>query len=256
MAGTETYGGCCPQCLKAMEQKHETSWSGFMFDACPHCGFIYAEVNGAEKDKEEAWEAILDHARVGSRVELIAEYPQPEYLSPVQSDFYPSIFNYSNDEGTLLIYRMLFKQYGSRKREYQVEGQRVYWHNTREQEGTLMAYSNGVVSILWDEHKGSKIPYFEYDAKEVGNTILLVTPIDSPPVIGEDDWSNEEVFAGINYLQEKGNNVRDLRERFMDADTEHFLAIESNDHQRHSRATENLQSIVDEVRTLLDEYRD
>lgn len=253
MAGIETYGGACPQCLKAMAQKYE-SWSGFQFDACPHCGFVYAEVdNGMRIDSEKAWQSILEH-RYSNREDYVRKNKRSEYVSEENSEFYPSIFDYSEDEGTTLMYLLLWKQ--SQDKQFRLLGQRVYWHENREEEGTLMSYQDGKVTILWDKHKGSKVPHFEYSALDMGKTILLVEAFDKPPVIDEDGWVNEEVFKALNYLQhKKGVNVREIRESFMDADTELFVATNSDDMNRLSRAQESIAEIVDNIRKMLTDYQ-
>lgn len=253
MAGIETYGGCCPKCLKGMEQKYNSSWSGFMFDGCPHCGFIYVDGEEAmtEQDIETSWKSILDHYQVSTRAELVEKYHHSvEYIPLSQDEFYPSLFDYSKDEGTLLMYKLLMKKYDPKVPGFGIEGQRVYWHENKEQEGTLMEFKDGKVFILWDEHKGSKLPYCEYPATEVGQTVLLVNSIDEPPAISEDEWSNEEVFERLNDFQKRGVDVRELREKFMDADMELFVATESNDTSRLNKAQERIAEIVDEIRQL------
>lgn len=249
MAGTETYGGCCPKCLKAMAQKYE-SWSGFQFEACPHCGFIYAEVdNGAPVDGAEAWKVILDHCG-GKREEFIRVNNLREYESEEASEFYPSIFDYSGDEGTLAMYILLWKQ--SQDDQFRINGLRVFWYEDREQEGTMMSYENGLVTILWDAYKTSNQPAVHYPAVDVGKTIMLVEPLDKPPVIGEDDWVNEEVYKALNYLQhKKAVDVREIREAFMSADTELFVATNSDDWDRLSKAQEAIAEIVDNIRKML-----
>jgi hypothetical protein len=80
MAGLETYGGCCPKCLKGMTQKYESSNHGFMFDACPWCSFIYSE--GTEgKTEEEVWKEILEHHHVGTKEELIKRMNYDMYVT-------------------------------------------------------------------------------------------------------------------------------------------------------------------------------
>ncbi|MFF2532241.1 hypothetical protein ACFVS2_25360 [Brevibacillus sp. NPDC058079] len=252
MAGIETYGGCCPKCLRGMEQKFESSWSGFMFDACSYCGFIYADEGKVMtiEEKEQAWASILDHFQVSSREELRTQYPEKEYPSAMESEFYPSLFDYSDEEDTLDIYRLMWKRYGAKNPTFAIKGQRVYWHEDRDKEGDLLEFEEGKISIQWDEQKESNLPCTVYPAIELGKTVLLLNPLDSPPQIGEDDWVNEEVFAALNYLQRKGNEVRELREEFMSADTELFVATESNNVKRLNKAQENLAEIVDKIREL------
>lgn len=176
MAGIETYGGCCPKCLRGMEQKWESSMSGLMFDACVWCGFIYIG-EGIETSKDEAtnaWNSIFDHYGVSNKEELIKKNNYLPHTLKENTEFFPSIFNYSNDPGTLLMYKMLWNKQNTKDTESPtVEGLRVSWHEDNN-EGTLMSYEEGKVYILWDEHKGSKLPYFDYDATEVGNKIQVI----------------------------------------------------------------------------------
>lgn len=95
--GTETYGGTCPKCQKAMMQKHESSLSGFMFDACPWCGFADGQLDfGETPTPEYIWNAIFDHHHVKSREELIASMELPESVPVEESLYHPSIFNYAH----------------------------------------------------------------------------------------------------------------------------------------------------------------
>ena len=97
MAGVETFGeGKCPECGKTLVQKNESLSSGFMFDACPWCGFIYAEVNAHSVNDKKAWQSILEHHKVSSRTELIEKFDIKEYSTPEESEFWPSIFNHHN----------------------------------------------------------------------------------------------------------------------------------------------------------------
>lgn len=182
MSGIETYGGCCPRCLKAMEQKWNSSYDGLIFDACPWCGFAY---DGGQKpltEKEEAslWAVILEHAQVASREELIQTYNLKPYMSRKESDFYPSLFNYSFIPGTLPVYKYLWacqrKCLDSSSMLDQLAGHRVCWTDNQEQKGTIMEIKDGKVFILWDEHKGSKHQYFEYPLHHIGVRILPIAP--------------------------------------------------------------------------------
>jgi hypothetical protein len=168
MAGVETYGGCCPECLKGMLQKWESSNSGFMFDACPWCGFIYSE--GIEgKTKEEVWNEILVHHSVKTREELIKRMNYEMYVNRENSDFYPSIFGYVKDQGTHWMYDLFWKE-----KDKVLKGTKVFWEEKEKRLGTLMEYENGKIKILWDDRKDSKLPYNEYDAIEFAGKIQLV----------------------------------------------------------------------------------
>jgi monoamine oxidase len=93
-----------------------------------------------------------------------------EYMSPEESEFYPSIFDYSSESATLEIYRFLWNRYRKLggERLGDLEGKRVCWSDNKEKEGTLMKFKEGKILILWDEHKGSKLPYFDYPASNLG----------------------------------------------------------------------------------------
>jgi hypothetical protein len=58
-----------------------------------------------------------------------------------------------------------------------LEGRRVHWHEDKHKEGTIMFADDSCVSILWDEHKGAKLDYSDYDRSELGNTILLIVSV-------------------------------------------------------------------------------
>ncbi|MGV2886024.1 hypothetical protein [Paenibacillus taichungensis] len=182
MSGIETYGGCCPRCQKGMQQKWNSSFEGLLFDACPWCGFAYdgGKKPLTEEDAKSLWTVILEHAHVASREELIQKYNLKPYVSREESDFYPSLFNYSFIQGTLPIYKYLWacqrKCLDSSSVLDQVVGHRVCWKDSQEQEGTIMEIKDGKVFILWDEHKGTKLPYFEYPLSDIGIQILPISP--------------------------------------------------------------------------------
>lgn len=97
--GTESYGGSCPQCQKALMQKHETG-GGFQFDACVWCGFAFGE--GAfqeEATPEQVWSAIFEHSDVQSREELIQKFDLQEFVSEADSEIWPSVFMYPELRG-------------------------------------------------------------------------------------------------------------------------------------------------------------
>jgi hypothetical protein len=180
MAGVETYGGCCPKCLKGMLQKWESSWSGFMFDACPWCSFIYigTDKETSEEDKKEAWEAILEHHGVGTRIDLIAKMNLPEYTLEENKEFFPSLWNYSNDENTLLAYKLIWEQHNVRHNEREtLENTPIYLYegeNIEGKEGNIEKYIEGKIKVIWNENKNSKKKYTEYDANEIGGRIRLL----------------------------------------------------------------------------------
>ena len=162
MAGVETYGGCCPKCLKGMLQKWESSWN-FMFDACPWCGFLYSE-GAVESAKEELWRDILEHHNAKDQEQLVKNLKV--YTNKEESEYFPSIYNYEKELGTHLIYK-LFMQGEN------IKGQRVVWIENEERLGTLLEYEEGKIKILWDEQKDPNVPYQEYDAIEIGEKIKL-----------------------------------------------------------------------------------
>lgn len=101
MAGVESYGGSCPKCSKGMLQKWESSGYGFMFDACPWCGFAYGTQDLSDiESSDEVWTSILKHHDVSTRKELIEYFrafgPFPEYVTEEESEFYPSLFDHSD----------------------------------------------------------------------------------------------------------------------------------------------------------------
>lgn len=99
MAGIETYGGCCPKCLKPMMQKWESSYHGFMFEACPWCGFAFGEIDTVGIESSKVWDIILKRNFVNSREDLIKLYNWTPSTKD-EDELYPSIFNYSKDKGT------------------------------------------------------------------------------------------------------------------------------------------------------------
>jgi hypothetical protein len=177
MAGIETYGGACPKCLKGMEQKHESSWSGFIFDACPWCGYINVGESITKEEEEETWKSILEHCHVETKEELIQRYNHPMYTPDENKEFFPSLWNALEQEDTTLMYKLLWWKYANRTPEkYSISGLRVYWGDEKEKQGTLMEYKEGAIFILWDEHKGSKLGNFEYPGTDLGKKIHLVEP--------------------------------------------------------------------------------
>lgn len=61
MAGIETVSKC-PNCGKPALSKWESSPCGFMFDACPHCMFLYYTAFGSSPnaDRVDVWQTILN----------------------------------------------------------------------------------------------------------------------------------------------------------------------------------------------------
>lgn len=179
--GYEGFGGCCPKCLKQMDQKYESSYSGFLFEACWFCGFIYVmdENDVTPKDiAEETWKDLFAHNGVTSREQLIEKEELQEYTSMSNKEFFPSIFSYKKDEGTHVMYKLLLKE--AEDKAFSLSGLKVVWNEDGEdkgKEGTLMGYKEGKVYILWEEHVGSKLPCFDYPAIEVGETIKLTDEI-------------------------------------------------------------------------------
>lgn len=104
MAGIETYGGKCPNCTKPMLQKYDSSTTALMFDACPHCGFIYGTVfeegkgiTSISKDNAtDIWRQILEHHGETSMEALASRHAAIETGEGID-DFYPSLFDYSGD---------------------------------------------------------------------------------------------------------------------------------------------------------------
>lgn len=105
MSGTETYGGKCPHCEKPMLQKWDSSPSALLFDACVHCGFIYgtffSEEHGIKdidgNDAVTIWGQILNaHSQSGKPADVI-DMLKDSVTGEDVDDFYPSIFDYSND---------------------------------------------------------------------------------------------------------------------------------------------------------------
>jgi hypothetical protein len=83
-----------------MLQKYESSiGAGLLFDACPWCGFAGGTQDAEEATPEHIWEAIYEHHRVESKEQLIKDLNLEEYVSEEDSDFYPSIFDYSKQLG-------------------------------------------------------------------------------------------------------------------------------------------------------------
>jgi hypothetical protein len=92
MAGTETISAPCPNCKKAMYQKHESSLSGFMFDACFSCGYASGECDRTSMTALEIWNSILEHFKVKSISELVESQEwldgsdagkDPEFKEPI-----------------------------------------------------------------------------------------------------------------------------------------------------------------------------
>lgn len=94
----ETYGGKCPKCSKNMMQKGDTghgTW--FSYDACVWCGFAYGSVNNDEFKTKEIWETLFTHYDVINREGLIEKLNLSEHVSKEDSEFYPSVFNYTGE---------------------------------------------------------------------------------------------------------------------------------------------------------------
>ena len=90
MPKIETYGGSCPECQKHMLQKGPAYHGGFVFDACPWCGFAYGEISELPvKDPSKIWKSIFDHYGCETRKELIEKYefgstePDPHFENNV-----------------------------------------------------------------------------------------------------------------------------------------------------------------------------
>lgn len=115
MSGLETYGGKCPICGKGMLQKYESSYSGYMFDACPWCGYVNSnkedlkDINQSSnliKDKNEVlkdniiddWNSILSAFQCTNREELIKNCDLPEERTEEDSEFYPTLLEVKEDE--------------------------------------------------------------------------------------------------------------------------------------------------------------
>lgn len=58
---TETYGGICPNCGYDRMMMRYGSWGNLQLDACPKCGFAYAN-NGYDPELkgEQVWRAIWE----------------------------------------------------------------------------------------------------------------------------------------------------------------------------------------------------
>lgn len=173
MAGIETYGGSCPKCSHGMQQKFESAFSGFMFDACPWCGFIYA-TDVEHHLNDFVWKEILNHFDVSTKEEMIAKYELPPFTPDENKEFYPSIFSHVDEEDTLLIYKLLWKQYANNQVEnFTIKGLRVYWEEDKTKQGTITDYKKGLLHILWDgEIKDA--PDSSYLGTELGKRIQLV----------------------------------------------------------------------------------
>lgn len=98
--GIETYGGACPCCKKAMIQKWE-SMGGFQFDACTWCGYAIGEVDEVGVTTEYIWDTLYNRFNVTDRKgvhEAHEVYEKlPEYMTAEESDFYPSVFDYTKN---------------------------------------------------------------------------------------------------------------------------------------------------------------
>ena len=153
MAGVETIGGCCPKCLSSMLQKWESSHSGFMFDACVWCGFLYYSSENEFKEEEisDVWNMILEQYDTSSRAELVRKWDIQQYYKKEESEFYPSIFVYNDIEDVHLVYKI-------RQAGIDCDGFRVYWSEQTEEQGTIQSIDEQTVFILWDGDTNA-LPY-------------------------------------------------------------------------------------------------
>lgn len=114
MSGVECVGGKCPLCGHGLLQKYESSYSGYMFDACPSCGYLNSNTedlnrlegkSDTDDDKEtlkkniiEDWKTILNHCRCNNRVELIKCSKIRDNYTTEESEFYPTILELRGDD--------------------------------------------------------------------------------------------------------------------------------------------------------------
>lgn len=151
-----------------------------MYDACPWCGFANndSSKNLAEDSADSLWAVILTQAIVSSREELIQKFNLQSYVTREESDFYPSLFNHSSDPDTSPVYKYIWacqRKHRDSRVEDQLIGRRVCLANNQAQEGTIMKVKDGKLFILWDKHKDSTLPYFDYSLSDIGDLILPIT---------------------------------------------------------------------------------
>lgn len=97
MSGIEDYGGQCPLCKNPMLMKWESCRLGFLFDACPWCGFAYGTDSDGEYSSKEVWRAIFAAHKVKSLEELIKKLKLTKDGNGGAGSISPSIFDYSKD---------------------------------------------------------------------------------------------------------------------------------------------------------------
>lgn len=118
MSSTETYNGVCPICEKGLLQKHETSGYGYIFDACPWCGYVVDSqmegdiynYNDVKRNYIVNWNTILTTYNYKSRQDLINELKLEEFPEDDKSGLYPRIFSV-NDSKALNIIKDVIKEF-------------------------------------------------------------------------------------------------------------------------------------------------
>lgn len=118
MSSTETYNGVCPLCEKGLLQKYETSGYGYIFDACPWCGYVVDNqmeddiynYNDVKRNYIVNWNTILDAYKYSSRQDLIDSLKLEEFPGDDKSGLYPRIFS-AQDTKSLNVIKEVIKEF-------------------------------------------------------------------------------------------------------------------------------------------------
>lgn len=167
-------------CLRQMAQKFDTTKGEVLFEACPWCGFVYADPMPVGVEKDKLWDFILSRYGVPTREELIRSYMITKFTETSNREFFPSIFDHTNRNGVSLMYTLLWKEVvnvGFRLSGLPVKETKTD-ATSESREGILLAYEEGKIRIQWNDTKRTESPNEEREASRLGENIHLINSKD------------------------------------------------------------------------------
>lgn len=114
MSSTENYTGACPICKRGLMQRHESTGYGYIFDACPWCGYVVDnQMEGDIRSYRDVkanylgnWTTILSAHKFNCRKDLIEKLELEEFPEKDEFGAYPSIFKVEDKEALDMIIKV------------------------------------------------------------------------------------------------------------------------------------------------------